>query len=75
MRLAGKADADCLYILGDIVDRGPQVAELLEDIMGRKNVRLLAGNQEYIGLRVLGMLCKKEGLWPPYRPPSSGAYK
>lgn len=59
------SDADCLYILGDIVDRGPQVAELLEDIMGRKNVRLLAGNHEYIGLRVLGMLCKKGGLAAP----------
>lgn len=59
------SDADTLYILGDVVDRGPQVAELLEDIMARDNVRLLAGNHEYMGLRVLGMLCKKGGLAAP----------
>lgn len=56
------SDSDTLYIVGDVVDRGPQVAELLEDIMGRKNVRLLAGNHEYMGLRVLGTVCKKGGL-------------
>lgn len=38
------SDSDTLYIVGDVVDRGPQVAELLEDIMARDNVRLLAGN-------------------------------
>ena len=56
------SDADTLYILGDVVDRGPQVAELLVDIMARRNVRLLAGNHEYMGLRVLGTVCKRGGL-------------
>ena len=56
------SDSDTLYIVGDVVDRGPQVAELLEDIMARDNVRLLAGNHEYMGLRVLGTVCKKGGL-------------
>lgn len=58
----GFSDADTLYILGDVVDRGPQVVELLEDIMSRKNVLLLAGNHEYMGLRVLGTVCKRGGL-------------
>lgn len=56
------SDADTLYIIGDVVDRGPQVAELLEDIMSWRNVRLLAGNHEYVGLRVLGKVCKTSAL-------------
>lgn len=48
-RNAGKisfSDADLLYIIGDVVDRGSDVVPLLEDIMARRNVRLLAGNHE-----------------------------
>lgn len=56
------SDGDNLYIIGDVVDRGPDVVPLLEDIMGRANVCLLAGNHEYMGLRVLGAVCKKGGL-------------
>ena len=59
------SDADLLYIIGDVVDRGPGVVPLLEDIMARRNVRLLAGNHEYMGLRVLGAVCKKDGLTTP----------
>lgn len=50
--------SDKLYIIGDIVDRGPDVVPLLKDVMKRDNVQLLAGNHEYMGLRVLGKLCK-----------------
>lgn len=67
-RNAGKisfSNADRLYIIGDVVDRGPDVVPLLEDIMARRNVRLLAGNHEYVGLRVLGEICKKGGLTTP----------
>ena len=32
------SDNDTLYILGDMIDRGPQSAELLIDIFSRKNV-------------------------------------
>ena len=56
------SDTDFLYIIGDIVDRGPNVVSVLKDVMGRKNVRLLAGNHEYMGLRVLGKICQKGGL-------------
>ena len=48
------SDDDLLYILGDLVDRGPDAASVLEDVMSRDNVRVLAGNHEYMGLRVLG---------------------
>ncbi|WP_160666966.1 hypothetical protein [Colidextribacter sp. OB.20] len=58
----------CAPLDGGIVDTAynEKVAKLLEDLMGRKNVRLLAGNHEYIGLRVLGKLCKKGGLAAPF---------
>lgn len=59
------SDTDFLYIIGDIVDRGPNVVSVLKDVMGRKNVRLLAGNHEYMGLRVLGKICQKGGLTAP----------
>lgn len=40
------SDRDTLYIIGDVVDRGPQPLTLLKDIMGRENVFALAGNHE-----------------------------
>ena len=52
-------DADRLYILGDIIDRGPAVLELLEDVIARKNVRVLAGNHEHMALQVLARSWKK----------------
>ena len=40
------SDEDTLYILGDVVDRGPQPIRILKDIAGRDNVILLKGNHE-----------------------------
>ena len=37
---------DHLYILGDVIDRGPDGIEILLDIMKRENVTLLMGNHE-----------------------------
>ena len=48
---------DTLYILGDILDRGPEPVRLLQDIMARSNVILLVGNHEYMAMRVLSRLC------------------
>ena len=56
--------SDRLYIIGDIVDRGPDVVSILKDVMKRDNVRVLAENHEYMGLQVLGKSCKK-GLTTP----------
>ncbi|MDD6729000.1 MAG: fructose-bisphosphatase class III [Eubacteriales bacterium] len=44
--LLGKDDT--LYIIGDVLDRGPDGIEILLDIMNRKNVVLLKGNHEYM---------------------------
>ena len=37
---------DQLYIIGDVIDRGPGGIEILKDIMPRENVVLLLGNHE-----------------------------
>lgn len=40
------SEEDFLYILGDVIDRGPHGAELLSWIIRQKNVKLLLGNHE-----------------------------
>lgn len=40
------SENDTLYILGDVIDRGPNGIEILLDIMKRKNIILLMGNHE-----------------------------
>ena len=44
-------DEDYLYILGDVIDRGPDGIALLQDIMNRPNMTLLLGNHEYMMLQ------------------------
>ena len=46
-------DEDELYVLGDVVDRGPEPLKILRDMMMRINVFLVLGNHEYMMLRVL----------------------
>lgn len=49
----GFSDDDELYILGDIVDRGPDPFGIMDIIMGRKNVIKLKGNHEGMMLAAL----------------------
>ena len=51
------SDNDVLYVLGDVIDRGPEPVKLLQDMMLRPNVIPLIGNHEYMALRVLRKLC------------------
>ncbi len=51
------SDADTLYVLGDVIDRGPDSVGLLRNMMLRPNVIPLIGNHEYMALRVLRRLC------------------
>lgn len=39
---------DVLYVLGDVIDRGPYGISILRDIMKRKQVTMLLGNHEYM---------------------------
>lgn len=41
-------DDDVLYVLGDVIDRGPDGIAILLDIMQRDNVVMLLGNHEYM---------------------------
>ena len=50
------SDSDNLFILGDMVDRGPKPMELLMDLAGRYNVYCLLGNHEYMMLKCLKAL-------------------
>lgn len=45
------SDEDTLYILGDVVDRGPDGVALLREIMSAANMILLLGNHEHMMLR------------------------
>ena len=44
------SEDDDLYILGDIVDRGPEPVRLLQDLMGRANVFPVMGNHDFMAL-------------------------
>lgn len=52
------SDADTLYILGDVLDRGPHPVKILLDMMERPNVEFLCGNHELMGLSCLCFLCR-----------------
>lgn len=49
-------DRDELYILGDIVDRGPHPIKVLQDMMMRPNVFPIIGNHDYVALMMLKKL-------------------
>ncbi len=50
---------DRLYILGDILDRGPNPFKLLLDLMERPNVKVLIGNHEVMAYECLAFLLKE----------------
>ena len=43
---AGFSECDLCYILGDVIDRGPEGIELLRWIMTQNNIKLILGNHE-----------------------------
>ena len=51
------SDRDELYILGDVVDRGPQPVELLRDLSMRINVYPILGNHDLTARILLKKLC------------------
>lgn len=52
-------DADTLYILGDILDRGPHPIKTLKKIMELPNAICLVGNHEFMALECLEFLMKE----------------
>ena len=46
-------ESDHLYVMGDVIDRGPESISLLLDIMQRDNITLLLGNHEFFMIEYL----------------------
>ena len=46
-------DSDDLYILGDVIDRGPDGIALIHKIMATPNIHMLMGNHEYMMIQYL----------------------
>jgi serine/threonine protein phosphatase 1 len=53
----GFSDEDELYVLGDVVDRGPHPVKLLRDMSLRPNVYPIMGNHEHMAEALLRRLC------------------
>ena len=58
----GFCDKDTLYILGDMIDRGPGSIEVLDIAMGHKNIIPILGNHEMMMLDHLGRV-KARDFW------------
>lgn len=52
-------EADTLYVLGDVIDRGQHSLKILFDMMLRSNVVPVIGNHEYMGLQCLRFLSRE----------------
>ena len=42
------SDDDTLYIIGDIIDRGPKGIDILKEVMDKPNIHVLMGNHEHM---------------------------
>lgn len=51
--LASPGDGDRVYVLGDMIDRGPEPVEVIRRVRALPNVRVLMGNHERMLLDVL----------------------
>ena len=51
--------SDTLYILGDVLDRGPHPIKTLRTLMEMPNAVLMAGNHELMALECLGILMQE----------------
>ena len=52
-------ETDTLYILGDILDRGPHPIKTLRKLMDMPNVICMVGNHELMALECLEFLMKE----------------
>ena len=44
---------DQMYVLGDVIDRGPDGIEIIKYVMSKPNITLLIGNHEHMMLDAL----------------------
>ena len=57
MEQIGLNAEDTLYVLGDIVDRGPDPIGILRQVMGMDNVKMLLGNHEHMMMQSYFGVC------------------
>ena len=55
----GLKETDTLYILGDVLDRGPHPVKVLRKLMGMPNAVCMVGNHELMALECLEFLMKE----------------
>ena len=48
------SDADHLYVIGDVIDRGAMGVDILDRIMAAPNMTMLLGNHEQMCLNTRG---------------------
>ena len=58
---------DQLYILGDVIDRGPDGLHILRETMKTDNITLLLGNHEYMMLETLSNPDDTDAMWLWFR--------
>ncbi|MCM1243445.1 MAG: fructose-bisphosphatase class III [Roseburia sp.] len=51
------SDEDELYVLGDVIDRGPEPIKVMQDIMNRPNVIFILGNHDFSMYSLMKKLC------------------
>ncbi len=56
LKLIKFSDEDELFVLGDVVDRGPEPIKLIRDMMQRSNIYPLMGNHDLMAFDVLSKL-------------------
>lgn len=56
LKKIGFSDEDDLFVIGDIVDRGPEPVKVLLDMMSRPNVYGLMGNHDLFALDIMSRL-------------------
>ena len=49
-------DSDTLYIIGDVLDRGPNPIKIIKKLMEMPNVICLVGNHEFMAMECLSVL-------------------
>lgn len=55
----GPEETDTLYILGDVLDRGPNPIRVISKLMEMPNVVPIVGNHEFMAMVCLDFLCRE----------------
>ncbi len=53
LKVLNFSDADFMYVLGDVIDRGPEGLDIINDIRSRKNMQMFLGNHELMMINAI----------------------